>query len=190
MSQKLTDDDIAARRQGIVSAAAGVFLRYGYARATMEDVAEAADLSRPALYALFPKKEGIFTAVVTDMNNRKMAELHSATKSIRSFERKLHRYCEDWGSHGVELMELHPDARDLFDLSRPAVQAIYEDFITVLAELLSEGMTNSKFKVNPSLIARNLTFAMRGFKDAARGGEEMRQMIALEVDTLLAAIGD
>ena len=190
MTQKLTDEDIAERRQGILSAAAGVFLRYGYARTTMEDVAEAAGLSRPALYALFPKKEGIFAGVVKDMNNRKMAELRSITRSSWSFERKLHHYCEDWGSHGVELVEIHPDARDLFDISRPSVQAIYEDFIRFLAEILSDGMANSKLKANPSLIARNLTFAMRGFKDAAKNGVEMRQMIALEVDTLLAAISD
>lgn len=190
MSQRFTEEDIAARRQSILSAASGVFLRYGYARTTMEDVAEAASLSRPALYALFPKKEGIFACVVKEMNDRKMAELRSATRNLRSFERKLHHYCESWGSHGVEFTEIHPDARDLFDISRPAVQAMYEDFIVFLAELLSEGMAHSKLKVNPSLMARNLTFAMRGFKDAAKNGVEMRQMIALEVDTLLAAISD
>ena len=190
MTQRFTEHDIAARRQSILSAAAGVFLRYGYARTTMEDVADAAALSRPALYALFPKKEGIFAAVVKDMNDRKMAELRLAAKNLRSFERKLHHYCENWGAHGVELMESHPDARDLFDISRPAVQAMYEEFIRFLAELLSDGMAHSKLKANPSLMARNLTFAMRGFRDAANNAVEMRQMIALEVDMLLAAISN
>ncbi len=40
---------------------------------------------------------------------------------------------------------------------------MYEDFIPLLTELLSEGMANSKLKGSPSLVARNLTFAMRGF---------------------------
>ena len=188
MSLKLSDEDLAARRQSIVSAATGVFLRYGYARTTMEDVAAAASLSRPALYALFPKKDGIFAAVVQEMNNRKMAELRLAAKTMRSFERKLHHYCEHWGAHGVELMEIHPDAQDLFDIARPAVQEMYQEFIRFLAELLSDGMAHSRLKWSPLLLARNLAFAMRGFRDAAKNGAEMRQMIAQEVDMLLAAI--
>lgn len=189
MTQKFGPEDIAERRQGIVAAATGVFLRYGYARTTMGDVASAAGLARPALYALFARKDDIFAAVVKDMNDRKMAEIRKANESLRSFERKLHRCCEAWGSHGVELMDAYPDARDLFDISRPAVQAIYDDFISFLTELLAEGLTDSRLRAKPSQIARNLAFAMRGFKDAASDGAEMRKMIALEVDTLLATQG-
>ena len=188
MTHKLTGENIAERRQSILSAAVDVFLRYGYARTTMGDVAEAAKLSRPTLYVLFPKKDDIFAAVVEDMNNRKLAELRTAMRGMRSFERKLHHCCEEWGSHGMELMEVHPDARDLFDITRPAVQAIYEDFIRLLAELLSEGMIGTKLKASPSHLARNLAFATRGFKNAVKNAAEMRQMIALEVDTVLAAI--
>ncbi len=84
-------------------------------------------------------------------------------------------------------MEVHPDARDLFDIARPAVQAMYEEFIRLLAELLSENMNGTRLKASPSQLARNLAFAMRGLKDAARNAAEMRKMIALEVDTVLAA---
>ena len=188
MTQRLTDENVAERRRAILSAAAGVFLRYGYSRTTMGDVADAARMSRPALYVLFPKKDDIFAAVVEDMNDRKLAELRTAMKRMRSFERKLHYCCEEWGSHGMEMMEAHPDARDLFDIARPAVQAMYEEFITLLAELLSDGMIGTRLKASPSQLARNLAFAMRGFKDAAENVAEMQKMIALEVDTVLAAI--
>ncbi len=188
MTRKLTDESVAERRQGILSAAAGVFLRYGYSRTTMGDVAEAARISRPALYVIFPKKDDIFAAVVEEMNNRKLAELRKAIRGMRSFERKLQYCCEEWGSHGMELMEVHPDARDLFDIARPAVQAMYEEFIGLLTELLSQGMIGTRQKASPSQLARNLAFAMRGFKDAVESAAEMRKMIALEVDTVLAAV--
>ncbi len=96
MTQQLTEENIAERRQGILFAASGVFLRYGYSRTTMGDVAEAAKMSRPALYVLFPKKDDIFAAVVEDMNDRKLAELRTAMRGMRSFERKLHYCCEEW----------------------------------------------------------------------------------------------
>ena len=40
-----------------------VFLTYGYARVTMEDIARAAEISRPALYLLFKNKADIYRAI-------------------------------------------------------------------------------------------------------------------------------
>ena len=60
-------DELAAhlaRRQRVIKAGARVFLRFGFARATMGDIAEAAGMSRPALYLLFRDKEDVFEAVV------------------------------------------------------------------------------------------------------------------------------
>ena len=51
-------------REKIIDAATQVFLRYGYRRVTMGDLAQAAHMSRPALYVVFPSKEEIFTAVM------------------------------------------------------------------------------------------------------------------------------
>ena len=44
----------------IIEAATSVFLRYGFRRTTMGDIAEAAGVSRPALYLRFCNKEHIF----------------------------------------------------------------------------------------------------------------------------------
>ena len=51
------------RRDQIVEAATGIFWRYGYARTTMSDIAQASGLTRPTLYLSFPDKEQIFAAV-------------------------------------------------------------------------------------------------------------------------------
>jgi len=53
----MTESNAAmARRDDIVRAAIGVFLRYGYARTTMRDIAQATGLTRPTLYLTFPTK--------------------------------------------------------------------------------------------------------------------------------------
>jgi len=46
-----------AKREKVLEAALGVFLRYGYKRVTMNDIAEAARISRPALYLVFDSKD-------------------------------------------------------------------------------------------------------------------------------------
>ncbi|MCC6918815.1 MAG: TetR/AcrR family transcriptional regulator [Alphaproteobacteria bacterium] len=59
-------DAPAPRR--ILDAAATVFARYGYRRASMDAVAAGAGLSRQGLYRHFAAKDLLFAAVVEDMN--------------------------------------------------------------------------------------------------------------------------
>lgn len=51
------------KRARILEGAKQVFLAYGYSRTTMDDIARAVDMSRPALYLLFRNKADIFRAV-------------------------------------------------------------------------------------------------------------------------------
>lgn len=52
------------RKDSIVAAAAGVFLRFGFKKTSMDDLARAAGLSRQGLYLHFETKEALFREVV------------------------------------------------------------------------------------------------------------------------------
>ena len=51
------------KRLRILDGAMKVFLAYGYSRVTMDDIARAAEVSRPALYLLFKNKADIYRAI-------------------------------------------------------------------------------------------------------------------------------
>src|SRR5688572_30518618 len=53
-----------ARRSRLLDAALTVFLRYGFRKTSMEEVARAAQVSRQALYLHFATKEELFAAAV------------------------------------------------------------------------------------------------------------------------------
>jgi TetR/AcrR family transcriptional regulator, transcriptional repressor of aconitase len=53
----------SARRSEILEAAKLCFLRYGYGKTSLDDIAKAAGLSRPLLYRKFANKEAIFAAL-------------------------------------------------------------------------------------------------------------------------------
>jgi AcrR family transcriptional regulator len=55
--------DTDPKRARILERALKVFLTYGYTRVTMEDIARAAEISRPALYLLFKNKAEIYRAI-------------------------------------------------------------------------------------------------------------------------------
>jgi AcrR family transcriptional regulator len=53
------------KRARILDGAMKVFLAYGYSRVTMDDIARAAEVSRPALYLVFKNKAEIYRALGT-----------------------------------------------------------------------------------------------------------------------------
>jgi len=179
----------AGRRNQIVNAAIGVFLRYGYARATMADIAQAAGLTRPTLYVTFPDKEQIFTAVVDRMITDKLAEIRKGLPRLKTLERKLRFACDAWAADGYDLVHDHPDAADMFDLGFKSVCAGYDKFGALLAEILATPLERSTLELSPADIARTIVFAMRGFKDTAASGGEMRELIANHIKLVATAIG-
>jgi len=60
-------------RDAIVAAAVPVFGRYGFRKTTMDLLAQAAGVSRPAVYQYFPNKAAVFRAVAETVG----AELHA-----------------------------------------------------------------------------------------------------------------
>jgi len=70
-------DPSTSRRATIVAAAAGVFLRYGYKKTAMDDLARAAGLSRQGLYLHFPTKEAIFKEALLQL----LATLRAASRA-------------------------------------------------------------------------------------------------------------
>jgi AcrR family transcriptional regulator len=57
-------DELDPRRAAVLKAALDVFTSYGFRRTTMDDIARAAGMSRPALYTHFRNKEAIFRTFV------------------------------------------------------------------------------------------------------------------------------
>jgi AcrR family transcriptional regulator len=66
------------RRDHFMRAAIVCFARYGYRRTSMDTIAQAADVSRPALYQYYRNKEEVFRAAVQwgldDLARRARAE--------------------------------------------------------------------------------------------------------------------
>ena len=188
MTQKLSQAELEERREGVITAAAAVFLRYGYARTTMADLATAAGLSRPTLYLLFPDKDEIFTAVIRRLNRQMLDRFRSALPKLQTTDKRVQYCCEEWGAHGVEIMEKHADAKDLFDLAFPVVREMNELFVDFVAELLPEPAARSALNATPREIARNLVYSFRGLKEGAKDSAHLRRTIRLQVALVLSAL--
>lgn len=179
----------ASKEQLAVAAATEVFSRYGYARTTMGDIASEAGISRPALYLLFPDKDAVFAAVIRGMDEQKHREIRAAIARLDGLHAKLLHACKSWGCHGFDLVEAHPDSADLFDLRFPAVRQVYDNFQSLVVELIGDQVRSARGADEPEVLARCLVFGMRGLRETARSGKEMRRLIAVQVAMLVRSIG-
>lgn len=147
-------------------------------------------MSRPALYLLFPNKDAVFAAVIQGMDERKHREILVAIARLDGVQAKLLHACRSWGSHGFDLIEAHPDSADLFDLRFAAVRKVYENFQALVADLIRNQVRSAKIVEQPEVLARCLVFGMRGLRETARSGKEMRRLIAVQVGMLVRSIDE
>jgi len=168
-----------SKRQRAIEAGARVFLRFGFQRATMGDIAQAAGMSRPALYLIFSSKEEVFEAVVAHWIEDSMARIAAGLAAQATLGEKLRFACEIWCVEGLERALANPEVRDMSGL--PAVRKSYVRFEACLTDILREAAGRSGLDVTAGDLARVIVAAMQGFKQTAQSSAEMRHLVAVQV---------
>ena len=103
-TQPFDEDD--PRRASIMAAATECFARYGFKRTSMEDIAKAAGMSRPALYQHYRNKQDIFRSLVIWYFEATMARVAAALTPGLDPEQAL---------AAVFAAKMGPDMKLLFD---------------------------------------------------------------------------
>ena len=157
----------------IINAAKGVFLKYGYRRVTMNDLAEAAGMSRPPLYLVFPKKEDVFCGVIRKLARGISEEVTRGLESIKSPIEKLKFVCAVWMVRSFDWVNESPEAREIFESSHEfageAVNeslAVFERDLASVIELFPKGTLPKG--ISYSHAAHLLAWAIMGIKKTAR----------------------
>ncbi|AOK19296.1 hypothetical protein WT26_25555 [Burkholderia cepacia] len=171
-----------------MAAAAEMFGRYGFARTTMGDIAQAAGVSRPSVYTLYPGKDEIFAAVADAFTNSKLALIRAGLDGHPTLHDKLLFACTTWSVDAFENMLANPDARDLMNLAFPSIRASYARFGQLLAEILRESADAQWAGQSVDELARVIVFSIRGFKDTAQTGAEMAKLIEILISAITCPI--
>ena len=171
------------KRDKVLTAARDTFLRYGFKRVTMNDIAEAASISRPALYLVFNSKEEVFKGVYEYFVKETLAEIESKIAPLKTPEEKLRVAFELWTVRPFEIMRTSSEAAELlectFGFAQDSVKQGYRSFEKILLPILK---SHSKFqtgktKVSVEKTSHILSSAARGFKVVAKDAPEIRSMI-------------
>jgi hypothetical protein len=137
---------------------------------------------------LFSDKEEVFGAVIDTMVSEKLSDIRHGLPERSGVEAKLRYACESWGAEGFDLVQANPDAKDMFDLGFKPVCASYSAFEDLLVDIIKEPLSKSGLDAQAQELARVIAFAIKGFKDIALDGKEVRQMIGVQVSLIALAL--
>ncbi len=182
-----------SKEEKVLTAARDVFLRYGFKRVTMGDLADAAQMSRPALYLIFSSKEEVFRAVITQVFNELLREVHQGLNKYDDVAEMLTFAFEVWCVGPFEIIQASPDAKDLLESGYEFAVEItlhaYSDFESILSDVLRP-IVNAQLEppLSSEQLAHILTTAVQGFKESASSVVQLRQMIKGLITVVLAGL--
>jgi TetR/AcrR family acrAB operon transcriptional repressor len=110
---KRTQEEAAQTRQSLLDAALTTFSRQGFAATRLEDVAEAAGVTRGAIYHHFGSKADLFLALIEDASARGSTVIGDAIAQGGSFVDITRRVLE----HALSLLEDDHRFREISALS-------------------------------------------------------------------------
>ncbi|NIM19238.1 MAG: TetR family transcriptional regulator [Candidatus Latescibacteria bacterium] len=190
------------RRRDIIQTAERVFLAKGLKKATMDDVAEAAELSKGTLYLYFKNKEELYAAVILQGVKVLRSMFEAAVDSAQSGIEKVRAI----GRAYADFHKEHPDYFDAvlyyqtqtFDSSGrdslvAACNSQSDETIGVIAEALKAGISDGTIRndIDPSKAAVVLWGQTTGIMQlASRKGNEIRDWHHLNPEDVISGYFD
>jgi AcrR family transcriptional regulator len=163
----------------ILEASYQLFVRHGYRKVTMSDIAEAAELSRPTVYAAFANKEAVFGALVRSQMDEKEIETRKRLERLRTLKSRLETIFDIWIIRPVTSLidsETTKDLRMNSAMYAPdAVAALYGRLEVLLTETLEPAMQNKR-QLAARDLARILTLAAKALKATTDSAREIERM--------------
>lgn len=180
-------DPADTRQTAVLDAAVAVFARYGFRKASMDEVARAAGVSRQGLYLQFANKEDLFRkALEHSLNNQLIAAVAALSRQQDSLEFRLIAACDAWSGRFVG--SLGADAADLMCASTSLAGATLSHYETEFEQAVTRAIADSPLDgfcttagLSPADLARALHATARGLKQRSASREEFVKGISVTV---------
>ncbi len=162
-----------ARRRTLLDAAVGVFGRYGFRKTSMDEVAQAAQISRQGLYLHYPTKEALFRAVVLNVLETGLrGALSALSDATQPLDRRLLGAFDEWCGRHVGM--IGADASDLIEASKALLGPIACDYEALFSKAIAAAIDESNLvgaygfpNLTAEQLARTLNATAQGLKHAS-----------------------
>lgn len=186
-----------AKREAVYEAAATVFAQYGFRRTTMNDIAQAAGISRPALYLMFANKENLFQGLAAFRLDHAIEQAldvlagggdtnERVIEALLVFERIFYEPIAD-SPHGAELMDISQSLAS--ELMMKDIVRLHAALAKTLSDAEQAGEVNfGNSPLKPKAFVELLFTGVNGVKKKANNTEEFRKMVKQLAEVFLQSV--
>lgn len=155
------------KRAAVLREAYAAFTSYGYKRTTMDDIARACGMSRPALYLLYDNKADIFRACMQAMMaDMRLGIVASFRGDANVTDKVKAALFEGIVRHYRDIADT-PHGAELFDIKYDFAADLFRDWVAAMEEEIAAGLENA---------------AAHGAVDLGRSGLSAERVASLLVD--------
>lgn len=181
----------------ILDASLAVFCRYGFAKTTMKDLAEAAGISRATLYMNFSNKEDVFRAGSQRAHAMVLADVESVLNTEGPVIERIDKAMTAYLQGLMEEISASPHGQELFasnlalsgDLTHESRRHVKDRITEVLAEAALTGeIVPSALDTTPAELASLILATVEGIKAAGGVGTQISDGSSLFMRILGAAV--
>ena len=195
MAVRPATDDTVRRR--ILDSALDVFIRYGFRKTSMDDIARGADLSRQGLYLHFKSKDELIRAVASHAVQTNLEKVERALAQDRPTEERLLEVFKIWHGQWVEARSTH--ASEVYEStttsSSEALSTIVDDGERVFLEFVARELKVSgvveahrDHTVSAVELAATLLATSKGLKISCRSLRSYVKSMRLAISILFAPV--
>jgi len=180
-----------AKQAVIMQAMTGLVHQYGYTKITMDDIAKACGLSRPALYQFFRNKQEIYRAIAFAMLGDCLKQMDEVLCEGGPSEEKIFKALKvglldhmaemESTTHGAELMDLKNE------LSADIITRFGEGLTERLAKEFSE--IEKDLPLAPKDMALGIHYWLEGMKAQVKDPRERERLLRNFLAMQFAGIG-
>jgi AcrR family transcriptional regulator len=134
------------KRKLILDAAFKVFLAYGFRRTTMADIADAAGISRPALYLEFKNKADIYRAGFMAMLDRTFRNVDAALEGDTPLCQRLTAALDAGVVAPMRRVQQSPHGAELFEVKQEIAGDLGQDWNATLEKSLGRALADAAAK--------------------------------------------
>jgi len=154
---KKTEEEIKAE---IIEAARHLFMKYGFFKTTMEDIAKAVKKGKSTLYYYYKSKDEVFLDVINQVAKSLLFNIREKVNQISSASEKLLGYFEILIEEVKSVLDLYwlilEELKDNDYLSKNIDRLFYDKDIEFLESILVFGINRKEFLSLDSRNTKNL----------------------------------
>ncbi|MEO0681502.1 MAG: helix-turn-helix domain-containing protein [Pseudomonadota bacterium] len=179
----------------ILDAAIRTFLRYGAKKTSMNDIAEAAGVSRQTLYDLFGGKDELIQASTRAITDKKLSSVRARLKPEMSLRVQLEVYLEGTVVESWEALRAAGDAEELVagyhEAGKEEIARSHERHVDLLEEIFAPfARPLATYGLEPREQAHFVMSTAMGLKTGASSRAELDALLKSLVANCLSVAAD